>query len=200
MEVANWASPPTEVIEWIGEDSNWPPTDDPIASLLAKQRSAQCSPWSARVSDRLVGFGAFSVRHDGQVADLSHLLVKRHRHAVAIAVEVVHQLAALDGRDIHHITPCQELFVRQRPSQRMVSATSLRPNSRWSGRGGRSRQVPQPASCFVTKLAVPGTDGPRIGGRWPHSMSQPRGIVASTHRGRSERWRRVENDEGLTCT
>jgi len=38
VEVANWASPPTEVIEWIGEDSNWPPTDDPIASLLAKQR------------------------------------------------------------------------------------------------------------------------------------------------------------------
>ena len=159
MEVANWASPPTEVIEWIGEDSNWPPTDDPIASLLPKQRSGHCSPWSARVSDRLVGFGAFSVRHDGQVADLSHLLVKRHRHAVAIAVEVVHQLAALDGRDSsydHLITPCQELFVRQRPSQRMVSATSLRPNSRWSGRDGRSRQVPQPASCFVTKLAVPG--------------------------------------------
>ena len=149
------------------------------------------------MSDRLVGFGAFSVRHDGQVAELSHLLVKRHRNAVAIAVEVVHQLAALDGRDSaydHLITPCQELFVRQRPSQPMVSATSLRPNSRWSGRDGRSRQVPQPASCFVTKLAVPGMDGPRIGGRWPHSMSQPRGIVASIHR------RRLERSGGLRTT
>ena len=29
-----------------------------------------------------------------RVAELSHLLVKRHRHAVATAVEVVRQLAA----------------------------------------------------------------------------------------------------------
>ena len=55
VEVANWASSPTEVIEWIGEDSNWPPTDDPIANLLAKQGSGQCSAWSAQVSDPLVG-------------------------------------------------------------------------------------------------------------------------------------------------
>ena len=93
-EVASWASSPTEVIEWIGEDLNWPPTDDPMAALLARQRSGECSAWSARVSNRLVGFGALNVRHGGKVAELSHLLVKRHRHAVAIAVEVVRQLAA----------------------------------------------------------------------------------------------------------
>ena len=98
-EVASWASSPTEVIEWIGEDLNWPPTDDPMAALLAKQRSGQCSAWSARVSNRLVGFGALNVRHGGKVAELSHLLVKRHRHAVAIAVEVVRQLAALAFAD-----------------------------------------------------------------------------------------------------
>jgi RimJ/RimL family protein N-acetyltransferase len=94
VEVASWASSPTEVIEWLGEDLNWPPTADPMAALLAKQRSGQCSAWSARASDRLVGFGALHVRHGGKVAELSHLLVKRHRHAVAIAVEVVRQLAA----------------------------------------------------------------------------------------------------------
>jgi RimJ/RimL family protein N-acetyltransferase len=93
-EVASWASSPTEVIEWIVEDLNWPPTDDPVAALLARQRSGNCSAWSARASDRLVGFGALHVRHGGKVAELSHLLVKRHRHAVAIAVEVVRQLAA----------------------------------------------------------------------------------------------------------
>jgi len=98
-EVASWASSPTEVIEWIGEDLNWPPTDDQMAALLAKQRSGQCSAWSARVSNRLVGFGALNVRHGGKVAELSHLLVKRHRHAVAIAVEVVRQLAALAFAD-----------------------------------------------------------------------------------------------------
>jgi RimJ/RimL family protein N-acetyltransferase len=94
VEVASWASSPTEVIEWIVEDLNWPPTDDPVAALLARHRSGECSAWSARASDRLVGFGALNVRHDGKVAELSHLLVKRHRHAVAIAVEVVRQLAA----------------------------------------------------------------------------------------------------------
>jgi hypothetical protein len=93
-EVASWASSPTEVIEWIVEDSNWPPTADPMAALLARHRSGECSAWSARASDRLVGFGALHVRHGGKVAELSHLLVKRHRHAVAIAVEVVRQLAA----------------------------------------------------------------------------------------------------------
>jgi RimJ/RimL family protein N-acetyltransferase len=101
VEVASWASSPTELIEWIGEDSNWPPTDDPMAGLLARHRSGECSAWSARVSDRLVGFGAFHVRHGGKVAELSHLLVKRHRHAVAIAVEVVRQLAALAFADPH---------------------------------------------------------------------------------------------------
>jgi RimJ/RimL family protein N-acetyltransferase len=93
-EVASWASSPTEVIEWIVEDSNWPPTADPMAALLARHRSGECSALSARASDRLVGFGALHVRHGGKVAELSHLLVKRHRHAVAIAVEVVRQLAA----------------------------------------------------------------------------------------------------------
>jgi RimJ/RimL family protein N-acetyltransferase len=93
-EVASWASSPTEVIEWIVEDLNWPPTADPMAALLARHRSGECSAWSARASDRLVGFGALHVRHGGKVAELSHLLVKRHRHAVAIAVEVVRQLAA----------------------------------------------------------------------------------------------------------
>jgi RimJ/RimL family protein N-acetyltransferase len=85
VEVASWVSSPTEVIEW---------RDNPMARLLAKQRSGECSAWSARVSDRLVGFAALNVRHGGQVAELSHLLVKRHRHGVAIAVEVVRQLAA----------------------------------------------------------------------------------------------------------
>jgi RimJ/RimL family protein N-acetyltransferase len=94
VEVANWVSSPTEVIEWIVEDLDWPLTYHPLAGLLAEQRSGRCSAWSARVSDRLVGFGALNVRHDGQVAELSHLLVKRHRHAVAVAVEVVRQLAA----------------------------------------------------------------------------------------------------------
>jgi RimJ/RimL family protein N-acetyltransferase len=93
-EVSSWASSPTEVVEWIVEDLNWPPTDDPMAALLARQRSGKCSAWSARASDRLVGFGALHVRHGGKVAELSHLLVKRHRHAVAIAVDVVRQLAA----------------------------------------------------------------------------------------------------------
>ena len=94
VEVASWATSPTEVSEWIVEDLNGPLTYDPVAGLLARHRSGRCSAWSARVSDRLVGFGALSVRHGGQVAELSHLLVKRHRHAVAIAVELVRQLAA----------------------------------------------------------------------------------------------------------
>ena len=38
--------------------------------------------------------GALNLGRGGKVAELSHLLVKRHRHAVAIAVEVVRQLAA----------------------------------------------------------------------------------------------------------
>jgi RimJ/RimL family protein N-acetyltransferase len=101
VEVASWASSPTEVIEWIGEDLNWPPTDDPMAALLARHRSGECSAWSARASGRLVGFGALSVRHGGKVAELSHLLVKRHRHTVAIAVDVVRQLAALAFADPH---------------------------------------------------------------------------------------------------
>jgi RimJ/RimL family protein N-acetyltransferase len=98
-EVASWASSPTEVIEWIVEDLNWPPTADPMAALLARHRSGECSAWSARASDRLVGFGALHVRHGGKVAELSHLLVKRHRHAIAIAVDVVRQLAALAFAD-----------------------------------------------------------------------------------------------------
>ena len=101
VEVASWASSPTEVIEWIGEDLNWAPTDDPLAALLARHRSGECSAWSARASERLVGFGALNVRHGGQVAELSHLLVKTHRHAVAIAVEVVRQLAARAFADPH---------------------------------------------------------------------------------------------------
>jgi hypothetical protein len=94
VEVASWATSPTEVIEWIVEDLNWPPAADPMAALLAEQRSGRYSAWSARVSDRLVGFGALNVRHEGQVAELSHLLVKRHRHAVATAADVERQLAA----------------------------------------------------------------------------------------------------------
>jgi hypothetical protein len=98
-EVASWASSPTEVIEWIVEDLNWPPAADPMAALLARHRSGECSAWSARASDRLVGFGALHVRHGGKVAELSHLLVKRHRHAIAIAVDVVRQLVALAFAD-----------------------------------------------------------------------------------------------------
>ena len=101
VEVASWATSPTEVSQWIVEDLNWPLTYDPLASLLAEQRSGRYSAWSARVSDRLVEFGALNVRHEGQVAELSHLLVKRHRHAVAIAVEVVRQLAARAFADPH---------------------------------------------------------------------------------------------------
>ena len=101
VEVAGWASSPTEFIEWIGEDPNWPPTGDPVARLLVRHRSGECSAWSARLSDRLVGFGAPHVRHGGKFAELSHLLVKRHRHAAAIAVELVRQLAALAFADPH---------------------------------------------------------------------------------------------------
>ena len=101
VQVASWATSQTEVSEWIVEDLNWPLTYDRLASLRGKQRSGRCSAWSARVSDRLVGFGALNVRHEGQVAELSHLLVKRHRHAVAIAVEVVRQLAARAFADPH---------------------------------------------------------------------------------------------------
>ena len=93
-KVASWASSPTEAIEWIVEDLNWLPTADPMAALLARHRSGMSSAWSARASDRLVGFGALHVRHGGKVAELGHLPVKRHRHAVARAVEVVRQLAA----------------------------------------------------------------------------------------------------------
>jgi RimJ/RimL family protein N-acetyltransferase len=92
-EVASWVTSPTELTEWIVDTSNWPP-DDPVAGLLAQHRSGQCSAWSARVSDRLIGFGALNLRQDGRVAELSHLLVKRHRHAVATAVELVRQLVA----------------------------------------------------------------------------------------------------------
>ena len=101
VEVASWVSSPTELIEWIIEDSNWPSTADPVAGVLERHHSGQCSAWSARVSDRLVGFGALNVRQNGQVAELSHLLVKRHCHAVATAVEVVRQLAARAFTDPH---------------------------------------------------------------------------------------------------
>jgi len=94
VEVASWLSSPIEIVEWMAEDFTWPLTDDPVEGLLAKQRSGQCSAWSARVSDRLVGFGALNIRHGGRVAELSHLLVKRHRHAVATAADVLRQLAA----------------------------------------------------------------------------------------------------------
>ena len=81
----------------------------------------------------------------------------------------------------------------------MASATFLRPNSRWFGRDGRSRQVPQLASSFVAKLVVPGTDGPSIGrrGRTRCHSRENRG-VCSPKAVREKR--RVENDKGLTCT
>ena len=67
-------------------------------------------------------------------------------------------------------------------AHRMASATSLRPNFRWFGRDGRSRQAPQLASSFGAKLVVPGTDGPSIGRRGPtrcHSREN-RGVYPAT--------------------
>src|SRR5829696_6047083 len=49
-QVASWASSPTEVIEWLVEDLNWPPAADPMAALCGYARSTKAQNCTSYLS------------------------------------------------------------------------------------------------------------------------------------------------------
>jgi RimJ/RimL family protein N-acetyltransferase len=93
-EVLSWVPSNEAMIEWTGQALDWPVDPNQLSGLLLDDgcglRAARIA-WAGR---RRVGFAALDFRHDGQVAELCQVLVKRHRRAVTLTAEIVHRLVS----------------------------------------------------------------------------------------------------------